>query len=223
MATIDSPSQPSTSVEVEPTFKAMRTVQRPIEYIGYGGGGQQTVGGHYKVSSNSGGFLFTTSAQLITFRHTNPNTLSVLLRVHALVTATATIAAQDCSYLQLILQRPFTADPTTNAVTISGLSTSAVRSTMPPPSASIKIASAAAGMSGQTASIGATVGITSLNGLTTAGTGPEGDLYNYLSGTIAHPLVFAANEGFEIIWGTLLAGGSARAAFVIEWAEVPEF
>jgi hypothetical protein len=233
MATIESGTQPSVSAEVEPTFKALRVTQRPIEYVGYGGGGQQRALGHYSIGVAAPAAITpVASAGVIAFRHADPTCLMVLLRLYININVITAVTAQRLDQMSTVVQRGFTTFYVTNTTLVTPLSgdTNKTRTIMGSSSllshGNIGYANAAAGLSGGT-------GVGDAGALTSASISGMGiglgqglanlDLYKWdrLGG---HPPVFAANEGLVVFWGTTtLATGSITIGFGLEWAEVPEF
>ena len=224
MATIDSPTQQGVSTEVEATWGAMRTVQRPLDYIQRGTGGQTRVLGHYKAQLGPAINSFTTSGiNVLSMRNIDASALIVLYRVSVMITVVTAVTAQSVTPGTLSKILGFTADFSVNATTQAPIGYG-VRSTMPASQCSrFQTASAAAGMSGGTTGGTQQMGLFPLTGLGALGTGVGPyDTYKY-DKQGEHPIILGPNEGAVLNWGTAVSTGTLNFNSVWEWAEVATF
>lgn len=230
MATIDSPTQPSVSAEIEPTFRAMRMTPRPLEYIAYGSGGQTRVLGHYSVCNPAAG-VFAWASQAVMVSLMNPvgsQALIVLLRAFVCATVVTAVTAQrNDPFLMQVVRGANAGGYSTNSSTLTLTNSPRSRSNMPVnQQAFLQNATAAAGMSGA-GGTGDTqdYGMAGIpNALIGVGSGTGNlDVYNALMPG-QHPLVLSAGELVSVQWGvSALATGTVAVGFGFTWAEVPEF
>lgn len=229
MATIDSPSQAGTSVDVEKTFSALRVVEKPYDYIQYGTGGQVRVLGHYRWGWSTGPLLWSASANLASFRYGDVSSLAVITRIYVNANVGTAVTAQRVDPMVLLRATGFTGIYTAGNFNFNG-PYGRMRSTMGTSTQNgtnnIQLAAGAGGMTGPV--IGNlenwAIGQAPMGGLTALGTATGNvDLYNQQQAG-SHPLVLANNEGFIVQWGgTALATGTVNVGVQIEWAEVAGF
>lgn len=227
MATLDSPTAPVVSAAVDPTFQALRTSLRPLDFKSLDG---SRIGGHYAAAAFTTALLFGSSAILFTGRWTDPNNLCIPIRLTVTAAVAAAVTAQRMDPLQLSVMRAYSVADPTGSTAISGISSgnsSKMRSNMPSPQLVLQSTNAAAGISGGTKTQdNQPIGLASMSGfgaIAGLGTGlPTTELYNIANAK--HPLVLANQEGFGIIWGTTaLASGTMVVGMCLEWAEVPGY
>jgi hypothetical protein len=242
MATLDSPSQLSISAEVEPTFRALRAILRPLDYQQWGTGGVTRILGHYRaIFATTAAVGTTASAVLAAARYGDTASFMVLLKLSlssaVVSTANATTAAA-IGPLNATVARGFTSQYSTNASTVSLTGNNQKQRTVMGASAlgslgSLVVASAAAGLTTATNTLdGSAFGSSPLYpnpGLATVAVGTNFssngvDFYKYDKNS-AHPLVFAGNEGFIITAPAVASGGGLlwTPTFEMEWAEVATF
>lgn len=226
MATLDSPSKPAISAEVDPTHAAARMSIRPLDWTNSSIGPGKILG-HYRAFGQTSAAAFTNGVNLGVFRWTDPTNFCVIMRVYATLTVVTAVTAQRTDPLLAFVTRSYTAADGTNAtaLTISGQS-QAMRRSMGASlmTGNMAVASAAGGASGGTSTKDSNAfGALALNGVGGLGTAVAGDLYKW-DQLGQHPIVLSQNEGLQLQWGaTTLATGTITVGFGVDWAEVAAF
>lgn len=232
MATIDSPTQPGTSQEVDPTFKAARTSLRPLDYVQYVNGVPGRVLGHYAGTANAGNIATAANANLAYLRNPDPSALVVVLRFAISLNVVTAITAQSMTPVFLSVVRGMSILPTTNinnytaAIADTGkasrtMGTSFVLSQQ----GGLGVATAAAGFSGQNGtSDSLSLSHQQIGSLTTIGQAtPMLELYK-ADKNYSHPLILRYQEAVLCQWGTAaIATGTVNPNIIFEWAEVAVF
>jgi hypothetical protein len=224
MAFIESQLSPGVIAEVDPTFKALRTALRPLEY----GNVQGRILGHYRAVAVTTAAAPAANSVLAALRWTDPASYLVLLRARCFITVVTAVTAQRNDPLVLTVARSYTARDATNAtaVVISGNNQKARSNMGSSLVANLDVASAAAGLTGGTKTVDANphysvnIGASGLVGL---GTNGGGEFMN-AENNYLHPIVLGANEGILVDWGaTILSTGTVTATVELAWAEVTLF
>lgn len=232
MAFIESQQNPGIVAEVDPTFRALRTSLRPLEYQSI----QGKLLGHYAAFGQTAAIAPAANAVLGLIRWTDPTNFLAAFRIWTCVTVVTAVTAQRTDPLVVTTTRGYTVAETTNAtqLAIAGNSqkmrTNMGSSLVPgnPVANNLCVASAAAGMTGGTktndqnpfgsAAFGAGPALAAL------GTGlGNTDLYK-VDKPYQHPEILTQQEGILLLWGpTALATGTVTVGWGIEWGEVPAF
>lgn len=208
--------------KTDPTFQAVRSSPRPIEYAGNG-----TTYGHYRLSTVTGATVSLTAADpILSFRWTNEDANMVLLRITAAGAILTDITTAVALPLEAVVARSFTAsDSAGTAITVGAFQKT--RTDM----GSSRVADARVATTGKLTAGTRTLDTYGFGGaniacgptVTNAGSvSLPVDLYNALIPG-SHPVVLEANEGF-IVRVPIAANtsGSVRYTFTVEWAEVPD-
>lgn len=224
MATLDSLAQPGISAEVDPTFAAARVSIRPLEYATRFGG---RILGHYRAFAQTAAIAPSASGIMGAWRYTDTSSVAVITRIYTTVTVATAVTAQRLDPIVAVIARGYTVRDLTNAtvVVLTGNNAKTRTSMGTTLAANMDVASTAAGMTGGTKTQDTNpIGAAALPGLAALGTAlATTDLYKWdqLGG---HPVVLAANEGINLLWGATSTGtGTVTVGFGIEWAEVPSF
>lgn len=220
------PSGTTTAVEgteclIDPTFGALRITTRPLEFAANG-----RIMGHYALAAATGGTnVIAGGGVIFSFRWTDSSSIAVVYRVevNAGVTAAFTLGQPlDCD---LIVARAFTASDTGGtALTPTGQSNK-MRTGLMTSSllADARIATTAALGAGTKTLDAQALGIAAFAGSAAGSVGTPTDLI-FTAANGEHPLVLAANEGFNLrIITTQGAAGAVKYYVRVNWAETPGF
>lgn len=216
------PSAGTTAVEgtevlADSTFGALRVSMRPLEFAFNG-----ITHGHFSIAAATGlTTVIAAGGSIFSFRWMDTGSYAIILRceINASV-ATAFTAAQpvDCD---LVVARGFTVSDTGGTSLLPSGEFQKMRSTMGSSIAGdIRIATTAALGAGTKTLDAQAIGIAAFPGNALGVTGNPTDLINVI-GNGEHPLVLAANQGFNVrIVTTQGAVGTVKYYVRLNWAEV---
>lgn len=220
---------PGVEQVVDGTFGSSRVSLRPVDYVAGG-----VAYGHYSLAAVSGATTTLAAGTLLfSMRWGSPVGLMMLERITVSAAITTAFTANQVLDVDAIAVRGWvTSDSAGTAITIPANSNKArttMGSSLISVNGDIRIASATAITAGGTKTpdtnafaAAALPGLGASGALFLGGTGPV-DLYNAsLMGQ--HPMVFAANEGFNLRFVTTQAASGVVKYYVrVDWAEVPGF
>lgn len=225
MAFIESQANAGVTVAIDPAFAAMRISPRPLDHTAFSPA--RTLG-HYKVFGQSSA-VAPASGIFGALRWTDTGSVCVLTRAYTCVTVVTAVTAQRLDPLLLKIARAYTVRDLTNATSLlpTGRMNSMRSSMGTTLVANVDTTSTAAGATGGTSTVDTnSVGAAQFNqSLIAIGSGMVvTDLYRASTSDGAHPIVLAANEGVQILWGTTtLATGTVTVGVGFEWAELPAY
>lgn len=219
MATIESPTSSRVLAEVDPTYLALRTSLRPLDWKAHLAG---HIGGHYRRAMSTGLVTVVAGAGgLLSFRWTNSDRVAVLLKAIVQATvATAFTTAQETS-VDLVRVNGFSASD--SGGTAHALSNDDKLSPDMNPSqiADLRVATTAALTPGTGSEEGGAQAAAILSLGNTLGASASAVLFDAIAGA-EHPLVLQASSGFRIRnLFTQGAVGVVRFNFTLVWAEIP--
>ena len=212
---------------VDPSFNAARTSLRPDDHLQQG-----QVLGHYRMGAVSGATTTLASGVLLfSFRYADPNTVALIKRIQAYAAVTTTFTAGQIVDVDAIAVRNWQVNDSAGTQSLPSGNTGKMRTNMGTsrlvPSGDFRIATAAAITAGATKTPdGQPFGYGAIGAPTTVDVGSGGNLGDVykLDTTNQHPLIFAANEGFNLrVVTTQGAAGVVKYYFVVEWAELLGF
>lgn len=220
---------PNAELVIDPGRGAARASLNPDDHLV----GGQTLG-HYRVSATTG--LMTTLAAgvlIYSWRYADPATIALIKRISAYAAVTTTFTAGQIIDCDAITVRQWTVNDSAGTAIAIGAggkmrgNMGASRLSVGNPTGDIRVATAAAITAGGTKTPDPNpFGYAAIGASTAADVGSGGfmgDLYK-LDATNQHPLIYAANEGFNCRVGTTQgAAGVVKITFVVEWAELLGF
>lgn len=230
---IESPTLATAQLEVDPTHKALRSSNRPLEHVQ-----DNIVGGHYRLSAKSGSLTsaaVVADGALFSFRWTQPNMLAVLHYLEAYLVPTVVFTAQQELGLDAILASAFSASDSGGTAIINP---SRVRRNTQQPSllGDARIATTSVVTAGtRTLDTNAFISGSGLVNVVNAAAGtayvnpgggdpPFGFRYQPRVEAGEHPIVLSANEGI-IVRNKVIFPAAGAAVLIVNmgWAEVPVY
>jgi hypothetical protein len=226
------PLIPQSKAIVEPSFGALRTVLKPLDYV-YG----NVVGGHYRVGIylNGGLTALAANAPILAFRWapSGANALiAVPLRVSAYAVITTAGSAAFTIDLEVVRATSFTVQDTAGVSLSLAGGINRMRTGMAASQADIRYANGTAALAAGTRtldgnSMGGAIFYTQpaagVIGPASALAGPL-DLYKMDESGVQHPLVLGVAEGFVVRVPTAFGTAAViRYYLVLEWVETPVF
>lgn len=205
---------------VDVTFGAQRATLKPQEY-----NFQSFNGGHYRLAGSTGALTTVAGgAAIFSMRWATVGPIMILKRLQLAVAITTVFTTGQAIDFDVIAQRTFSAsDSGGTALTPPGNNSQKMRSALMGSSqvADARISTTAALTAGTKTPDNAAFGICTIPNSNTLGSGAFVDLYkDDLMG--GHPMVFGANEGFNIRPVTTMgAAGVIKVYIVAEWCEAP--
>jgi hypothetical protein len=202
------------------TFRAVRTVPKPVEYGAFG---------HYRVAATVG-LLATQAANgtLFSFRWGDASRFAVVTKLRLSVLQTAAATATIMPSFQAFIARSFTvSDSAGTAVTLTGNNMKKRTSMGTSLVTDIRFSAATAGLTAGTRTLDASPVL--LMPTQQAITTPNATLYQVELdvgvGDGNHPIVLAQNEGLIVQGPTVIFGAAGTANLVVDmsWAEVAAY
>jgi hypothetical protein len=215
---------PNENVEaqVDPSFGALRTSLRPLEFVSQSG----VQGGHYGYAGKTGAAtVIAAGGSIFSFRWADSARLAVIHKIFVGFTITTAFTTAQTIDAQLLVVRNFTASDT-GGTTISARD-ARKRTTMPVSNVTdMRIATTAAlGNGTGTADTNpVSVAVMATNSVNAIGsTSPMVPLLDIKAGAECS-LILAQNEGFRISpLTTMGAAGVGNFYVYMDWAEVPSY